>query len=554
VHYEDGVLVRAVTRGDGEVGEVVTANVRTIPSVPLRLVRPVAALEARGEIYMSRAAFRELNRAREEAGETPFANPRNAAAGAIRLLDPRVAARRGLGCWFYALARIDGDPAGPPARPSHTAGLERLRVLGLATNPWNETCADLDGVRRYAARLLERRAELDYDIDGVVVKVDEEDLRRRAGFTSKFPRWAVALKYPAQQATTRVRAIAVQVGRTGKLTPVAELEPVLLAGTTVSRATLHNEDEVARKDVRVGDTVFIEKAGEIIPQVVKVVPSRRPAAAVPFRMPEQCPVCGADAVREEGEVARLCTNAACPAQTRERLLHYGSRGGMDVGGLGEALVEQLTEKGLVRDVADLYGLRAEDLAGLDRMGARSAANLVAELAASRRRPLHRLLFALGIRHVGARAARVLASRFPSIDTLAAAGAEQLVEVPEIGPKTAGAVRRFFDQAGNLELVRRLAEAGVNTVALDEERAPAAAAETSPLAGRTVVLTGSLPGRTREAARAEIVARGGRVAGSVSRSTDLVVAGEAAGSKLERARELGIRVVTPDEFERLLGGP
>jgi DNA ligase (NAD+) len=553
VHYREGVLERGVTRGDGQVGEVVTANVRTIGSIPERLARPVSRLEARGEIFMPRTAFAELNREREAAGLTLLANPRNAAAGAVRMIDARMTAERKLDCFMYALAAIEGDPESAGASPLGQAeSLERMADLGLPINPLHEACRDLDEVLAYVERLRARRADLVYEIDGVVVKVDEPDLRQRAGATSKFPRWAVAVKYPPEQVTTEVRAIRVQVGRTGKLTPVAELAPVHVAGTTVSRATLHNEDEVARKDVRVGDTVRIEKAGEVIPQVVEVIVSARPEGSASFRMPETCPVCGSAAAREPGEVARYCTNAACPAQSREKLLHFASRSSLDIQGLGEALVEQLLAAGLVRDIADLYRLDADRLAELPRMGEKSAVNLVEQIAASRARPLHRLIHGLGIRHVGERAARVFAGRLHSLEALAGAPVERLEEVEEIGPKTAAAVRRFFDQPANLDLIERLAQAGVNTVALPDERI-ADVRPDSPLAGRTVVITGTLPARSREEAREAVLARGGRVASSVSRKTDLVVAGEEAGSKLEKARELGIRIVDPDEFERLLAG-
>jgi DNA ligase (NAD+) len=543
VHYRDGLLERAVTRGDGTVGEDVTSNVRTIRSVPLRLVRPVPRLEVRGEVFLPRRAFQELNRQRSETGASPFANPRNAAAGQLRRLDSRVTASIGLDCFFYGLAAYDGKAPG-----THVESLSLLRGLGLRTNPRNERCADLGQVLDYFERLSHERDALAYEIDGVVVKVDDLALRARAGATSKFPRWAVALKYPARQATTRVRRIVVQVGRTGKLTPVAELEPVLLAGTTVARATLHNEDEVERKDVRLGDTVLIEKAGEIIPQVVKIIPSARVAGSRRFVMPERCPVCDSEAVREEGEAARYCTGAACAAQLRERLRHFASRGAMDIQGLGEALVEQLTEKGMVHDVADLYRLDPERVAALDRMGAKSAGNLRDQLESSKSRPLPHLIFGLGIRHVGERAARLLADAFGSVDRLVAASAEELEAVEEIGPKTAGAVRHFAEQPANLELLERLRAAGVCL----EAAAPAPrAAGGSPFRGKTIVLTGTLPGRTRAEAKALVESLGGRVAASVSRKTDLVVAGEAAGSKLAQARELDIEVVDPEEFERRL---
>jgi DNA ligase (NAD+) len=504
---------------------------------------------------MPRRAFAELNRRREEQGEAPFANPRNAAAGAVRLLDPRMTAARGLDCYFYGLETVEGDPSGSrPAPPTHSEALGLLRELGLKTNPANETCADIDEVLDYIERLRDRRDDLDYEIDGVVVKVNEPELRERAGATSKYPRWAVALKYPAQQATTRVEAIVVQVGRTGKLTPVAELTPVQLAGSTVSRATLHNEDEIERKDVRVGDTVFIEKAGEIIPQVVKVIKDKRPRATEPFEMPQCCPVCGSDAVRVEGEVARYCTNVACPAQSREKLLHFASRTGMDIQGLGDALVEQLTEKQIVQDVADLYGLKVDEVAALDRMGAKSAANLLEQVEASKSRPLRSLIYGLGIRHVGARAARVLAGRIGSLRALAAAPGEELEALDEIGPKTAETIRRFFDQPANLELIDRLVACGVNTEAFEDERIEDVAPSLgeTPFSGKTVVITGTLPHHTREEAKAIVEAGGGRVAGSVSRKTDLVVAGEAAGSKLEKARNLGIEIIDGEQFARMTG--
>ncbi len=550
VHWREGRLERAVTRGDGEVGEVVTRNVRTIRSVPVRLARGIRALEARGEIFLSREAFRELNRQREEAGEAPFANPRNAAAGTVRLLDARVTAARGLDCHFYALARIEHD--GVPAPTTHEAALVLLEELGLHTNPLRRSCTDLDGVRAYYDWLRERRPTLAYEIDGVVVKVNEIDLRERAGSTTKFPRWAAAWKYPAEQVTTRVRDIVVQVGRTGKLTPVGVLEPVTLAGTVVSRATLHNEDEVARKDVRVGDVVRIEKAGDVIPQVVQALLDRRPADAVPFRMPTACPVCGSAADRGEGEVARYCTNAACPAQRRERLLHFASRTAMDIQGLGDALVGQLVARDLVHDSADLYALDAARLTELERMGEKSAANLVAQIESSRHLPLHRLIHALGIRHVGERAARTLAAGLGSIEAISAAPRETLEALDDVGPKTATNVRSFFDQPANVDLVRRLAAAGVNTVALDEERRHHVEPD-ARLHGKRFVLTGTLARHTRDEAREAIERLGGRVAQSVSRKTDFVVAGEDAGSKLDRARELGIPVLDAEQFEQLLGG-
>jgi DNA ligase (NAD+) len=544
--YRDGSLERAVTRGDGLVGEDVTANVRAIRSIPGRLARKLPFLEARGELFMPLASFRALNESRQSAGETPFANPRNAAAGSVRLLDANITAQRKLDAFFYVLAEVEGE-SGPA---THSDALALLDALGLRVNSQNAICRSIEEVLAAIEAIRGLRDRLEYLIDGAVVKVDELDLQRRAGSTSKFPRWAIAFKYPPDQAQTQVRDIVVQVGRTGALTPVAELAPVLLAGTTVSRATLHNEDEVARKDVRVGDTVVIEKAGEIIPQVMRVVMEARPSGAKPFAMPTRCPACGSLAVREEGEVASRCTGASCPAKRREALLHFASRPGMDIQGLGDALVDQLLSKELVRDVADVFALAADALANLERMGMKSAANVVGEIAAAKTRPLHRLLFALGIRHVGERAARVLASSFGSIDALEDASAATLERIPEIGPKTAAAVRTFFDQPGNRELVKRLAQAGVRTVAAPEELARKPQAD-SAFAGKTVVLTGSLPGMSRDEAKAAIEAFGGRVSSSVSKKTDFVIAGDEAGSKLDKAVQLGVRVLTPAEFARML---
>ena len=544
--YRDGLLERGITRGNGVVGEDVTANVRTIRSIPARLARPVPFLEARGELFLPLASFRALNEARQSAGEPPLANPRNAAAGSVRLLDAAVTAERRLDGFFYVLAEIEGDPQ--PA--THTEGLELLAAIGFRVNPLNAVCRSLDEVIAGIEVIRGMRDRLDYQIDGAVVKADSFALQKKAGATSKFPRWAVAYKYPPEQAETKVRDIVVQVGRTGALTPVAELEPVLLAGTTVSRATLHNEDEVARKDVRVGDTVVIEKAGEIIPQVMRVVEEKRPKNAARFVMPRKCPACGSLAVREDGEVASRCTGAACPAKRREALLHFASRHGMDIQGLGDVLVDQLLSKELVRDVADIYGLPAATLANLERMGKKSAANVVAEIGASKDRPLHRLLYALGIRHVGERAARVLATSFGSLEGLGKAPQPALEAIPEIGPKTAAAIRTFFDQPLNRELIQRLSRAGLRTEAAPEELVAKAVSD-SAFAGKTVVLTGTLPGMSRDEAKARIEVMGGRVSGTVSKKTDLVVAGEEAGSKLDKAVELGVRVVGPEEFARML---
>jgi DNA ligase (NAD+) len=544
--YRNGCLERAITRGDGTVGEDVTSNVRTIASIPSRLKEPVPFVEARGEIFMPRASFQALNLARQNAGQPPFANPRNAASGSVRLLDATITASRKLDGFFYVLASLEG--ADPPV--THREELSRLESLGLRVNPLNAACASLEEAWAAIEAIRNVRERLEYEIDGAVVKIDDVAQQRRAGSTSKFPRWAIAYKFPPEQAQTRVRDIVVQVGRTGALTPVAELVPVLLAGTTVSRATLHNEDEVARKDVRVGDTVLIEKAGEIIPQVTRVLLDKRPQDAAPFVMPKRCPACGSEAVREEGEVASRCTGVSCPAMRREALLHFASRAGMDIQGLGEALVDQLLAKNLVEDVAGVYGLDADALATLERMGKKSAANVVGEIESSKTRPLHRLLYALGIRHVGERAARLLASSFGSLDALGAASHDALEAVSEIGPKTAAAVRTFFDQPRNRELIGRLAEAGVRTEASPEELSQAPSAASSPFAGKTVVLTGTLSGISRDEAKSRIESLGGRVSGTVSKKTDFVIAGDDPGSKLEKAVALGVRIVTPEDFARM----
>ncbi len=543
VHYRDGLLAVGATRGNGETGEDVTANVRTIRSIPLRLTLTAGHVEARGEVFFPRSAFEELNHSRGEAGQPLFANPRNAAAGTLRLLDSRITAARRLDCVFYQLAQCDG------AMPdTHSAGLQLLSDLGLKTNRLNRSGLNMEEVLEYLDELADGKDTLDYEIDGVVVKVDELAYRELAGSTSKFPRWAVAYKYPAEQATTKVLRISVQVGRTGVLTPVAELDPVSLAGTTVSRATLHNQDEIERKDIRAGDTVWVEKAGEIIPQVTKVVHGKRRKGSRKFHMPDRCPACSSPVIREEGQVAHRCTGQLiCPAQRKQALLHFASRKGMELQGLGEALVEQLIENEMVRDVSDLYALTQERLSGLPRMGELSAGNVLDQLEASRSLPLHRLLFALGIRHVGERAAKVLASAFGSMAALAVADAGALEGLDEIGPKTAAEVILFFSRSENRELIARLAGAGVNPV---EEVASGTAAD-SPFDGKTVVITGTLPGRSRQQARDLVEQMGGRVSGTVSRRTDFVVAGEAAGSKRAKAEQLGITIINAQQFEAMV---
>ncbi len=544
LHYDGGRLVRGVTRGDGVRGDDVTPNVRAIRAVPLVLQgQAPAELEARGEVYLPRSRFEALNREREGRDEEPFANPRNAAAGSMKTLDARVVAERGLDVCLYAVAHVRGATL-----RSQWQTLQALRAWGLKTNPASRRCRGLEEVLAFCDEWREKRDSLEYDIDGVVVKVDDFALQQELGFTSKFPRWAIAYKYPARQAATVVRSIDVQVGRTGKLTPVANLEPVFLAGSTVARATLHNEEEVARKDVRVGDTVRIEKGGDVIPKVVEVVLDRRPARTRPWQPPSHCPVCGTEAVKPEGEVDRRCPNSSCPAQVEERLKHFARREAMDVEGLGDVLVGQLVQQGLVRDFAELYHLRLEQLAGLERMGEKSARNLLAAIEASKARELRRLLFGLGIRFVGERAAQLLARHYRSLEALGRATVEEMQALHEIGPVVAGSVREWFEQPANRELVRRLREAGLRT----EDEAPADPEAAQALAGRQLVLTGGLASLSRDEAKALIEARGGRVTSSVSKKTDYVVVGTDAGSKLEKAQALGLKLLTEQEFRELLG--
>lgn len=542
--YRDGVLVRGATRGDGRTGEDVTTNLRTVRAIPLRL-RQAVSVDVRGEVYMVRSAFERLNREREAAGEPLFANPRNAAAGSVRQLDPTITARRPLSIFTYTVAAIEGAP-----RPAtQWESLELLRELGLRTNPHVRRCATLDEVVETIAAWSERRHEVDYETDGIVVKVDRLDEQEQLGATSHAPRWAIAYKFPAEQAVTRLREIRVNVGRTGAVTPYAVLDPVRVAGSTVSRATLHNEDYIREKDIRIGDTVIIQKAGDVIPELVRVLPEKRTGEERIFQMPDRCPVCGGQVYRPPGEAIARCMGAACPAQLVEGLFHFGSRDAMDIDGLGPVVIRQLVERGWVKDAADLYQLRAQDLAQLERMGAKSAANLVAAIEASKGRGLERLLFALGIRLVGQRAAQDLARHFGSMDRLRQASREELLAVDEVGEKMADAIVRWFGEEQNLRLVERLAQAGVVMTAATAQRAGDPAER--PWQGRTFVLTGTLESWTRSEATKLIEGLGGQVVGSVSRKTDYVVVGADPGSKLEKARQLGRPVLDEAAFRAML---
>jgi len=546
LQYEDGLLVRGVTRGDGRIGEDVTQNARTIRSVPLRLrsqaKRIDSNLEVRGEVFIPRDVFERTNAEREELGEPRYMNPRNAAAGAIRQLDPRLVARRKLDMFAYDLLVNVRKPF-----PTHWEALDWLDAAGFRVNPHRKLCETIEEVIDFANEKEALRDDLGYEIDGLVVKVNSTALQDEFGATSKAPRWAIAYKYPARQASTKVLDIFVSVGRTGAITPVALLEPVFLAGTTVARATLHNEDEIQRLGLKIGDWVMIEKSGEIIPKVLSVVTSKRDGTEKEFKPPKNCPVCGGLISRPEGEVVARCVAADCTAQLMGRLLHFASRRAMRIEGLGDVLAEQLVAANLVKDVGDLYSLTLEQVAGLPRMAKKSASNLLAQIEASKSRDLSNLIYALGIRHVGERTAGILAHELGSLDKLIEASVEELDAIPEIGLTVAESVRDWFDDEGNRALCDRLRAVGIRTEA--ERRSSAQADER--FAGKQFVLTGTLVSFTRDEARALIEARGGRVNSSVSKKTDYVVAGEAAGSKLDKAESLGVTVIDEDAFKGML---
>ena len=546
LRYEDGRLARAATRGDGVRGDDVTNNVRTIPSVPLRLANDApATLEARGEIYMRYTELERINKLREEADEPPLANPRNTTAGTLKLLDPREVAKRGLDITLYDVAPIEGIEI-----VSHWETLARLRAYGLPTSKHATRCPSIDAVLDFIEAWQTKRETLGYPIDGMVVKVDSAEQRRRLGATSKAPRWVIAYKFPAEVARTKLKDITVQVGKSGTLTPVAELKPVTLAGTTVKRASLYNFEDLARKDLRVGDTVEVQKAGEIIPQVIRFLPEERPEDAAPFAIPDRCPVCQGEVHKDPDGVFLRCLNLACPAQVKERLRYFASRGAMDIEGLGPALIEQLVDAGHVRDPADLYDLDAEMLAGLERMGEKSAANLVAALDAGKDRPLSRLLAGLGIRHVGAHVADVLAREYETIEALMAASVEELQDIHEIGEIVATSIHDFLSTVENRQLIDKLRAHNVNM----REETVAAGGAARAFEGKTFVVTGTLETYTRDGIHERIKQLGGRAGSSVSAKTDYLVAGEKAGSKLTKAQQLGVAVLSEDAFDELAGGP
>ena len=546
LQYEGGVLVRGATRGDGTTGEDVTPNVKTIRSVPLRVdagvlkkIKLPANFEVRGEVMMTRKSFEMLNQQQERSGGKIFINPRSAAAGAVRVLDPAITASRRLDFFAYYLL-VDGKV--PFAK--HSESLQALKQLRFrASDDW-KLCAGIDAVIAYCDHWDAKREKLAYEIDGVVVKVNSIPIQNELGYTSKAPRWAIAYKYPARQETTVVNDIIVQVGRTGTLTPVALLEPVQVGGVTVSRSTLHNMDEIERLGLQIGDTVLIERAGEVIPHVLKVVKEGK--GRKPFRMPKHCPECGSTIHHVEGEVAYRCVNAACPAKRRESILHFAGRHAMNIDGLGDKIVDQLVDKGLVKDVADLYALKEDAVAGLERMAEKSAQNLMEEIEASKKNSLERLIYALGIQFVGERTGQLLAEHFSSLEELAAAKEEGLEEVPEVGPKVAASIVEFFSEAANRQLIKRLNKAGVHPTA--EKRK----VKSDKFAGKSFVFTGGLANRSREEAGEIVQQHGGKVSGSVSRKTDYVVVGTDPGSKYDKAKELGVTILTEQEFEKLLG--
>jgi DNA ligase (NAD+) len=543
LRYEGGVLTRAATRGDGEVGEEVTRNVRTIRRIPLRLRGAPPLLEVRGEIYMNRDDFALLNERQRAAGAKTFVNPRNAAAGSVRQLDPGMTARRPLSFSAHGLGETQGWSL--PAR--HSDVLDALGGMGLPVSDERAVVAGADGLISYYRGIAQRRERLPFDIDGVIYKVNGLDLQRRLGFVTREPRWAVAHKYPAQEQLTELLDIEVQVGRTGALTPVARLKPVFVGGVTVTNATLHNEDEVRRKDVRIGDTVIVRRAGDVIPEVVGVVADRRPAEARAFQMPALCPVCGSRVERLEGEAATRCTAGLyCPAQRKQALLHFASRRAMDIDGLGDKLVDQLVDKGLVQTPADLFRLDATTLAGLPRMADKSAANIVAAIGDGKHPTLARLIYSLGIRNVGETTARDLARHFGSLEDLAAADEETLQRVPDVGPVVAQSIAHFFTEPHNRKVVEDLGAAGVRAQPVEK-----VAQGTEKVSGKTFVLTGTLPSLAREEAKSRIEARGGRVTGSVSKKTDYVVAGADPGSKHDKALKLGVTVLDEAGLLKLL---
>ncbi len=548
LHYEDGKLVRGITRGDGTVGEDVTLNVRTVRSIPLSISKEKlkkagipADFEVRGEMLIPLASFKKMNEDREAKGLPAFVNPRNATAGTVRQLEPSITAQRRLDYFAYSLLQN-----GNTYFERHWQALNALDVAGFKVNPARTLATNFDELWTFIEKEESKRESLPYEIDGIVIKVNQTSLQRELGFTGKAPRWAIAYKYAARAGVTKIEDILVQVGRTGKLTPVAALAPVFIGGTTVSRATLHNMDEIERLGVKIGDWVEVERSGDVIPKITGVVDDRdHPRGKKLFHMPEKCPICGTHVVRTEGEVDYRCVNVNCPAKLRESILHFASRGVMNIDGMGDALVNQLTDRGVVKNIADVYRLTEAELLKLERMGEKSAQNVLREIEASKKLPLERVIFGLGIRFVGERTAQFLAEHFGSMDALMNAREDELIQVNEVGPRIAKSIAEFFQEPKNRELVDQLRKAGLKLAGTKRQRG-------TKLAGKTFVLTGTMPRYSRDQAKNMIEDAGGRVSGSVSKKTDYVVAGEDAGSKLDKAKELGVRVINEKAMEELLG--
>jgi DNA ligase (NAD+) len=539
LHYENGNFTQGATRGDGSVGEDITHNLKTIKSIPLRLKQP-ATIEVRGEAFMAKSTLEKLNQEREAKGEVLLANPRNAAAGSLRQLDPKIASKRGLD--FYSYAVSDAESLG---FKTHSDSLNYLDELGFKTNSERLVCNGIHEVINFVSTWQEKRSSLPYEIDGIVIKVDSLELQKELGFTAKSPRWAIAYKFPAEEVSTKIIDIELSVGRTGVVTPTAILEPVKVAGTIVRRATLHNEDIIKGKDLRIGDNVVIRKAGDIIPEVVKVQLDKRTGEEKPFAMPTNCPECDSDLERIQGEVALRCANSSCPAQIREGLIHFVSRNAMNIEGLGEKVVEQLFAEGLIHRISDIYALKAEQLLPLERMGDKSVQNLLKSIETSKTNSLEKLLFGLGIRHVGAKAAKTLAQSFNTIDDLMSASADSILLIPEIGDKMAESIHDYFENEESQKLIHNLKHYGVNTVYLGAKKSEVSTE--SLFIGKTIVLTGTLSKLGRKEATEKIEELGGKVTGSVSKKTDLLIAGEEAGSKLDKAHQLGIEIWDEDRL-------
>jgi len=541
LEYENGIFVRGSTRGDGIIGENVTQNLKTIKTIPLKLKDAIPYLEVRGEVFMSRDNFLKLNAQREALEEPLFANPRNAAAGSLRQLDPKITATRKLDIFVFNIQQIRGREF-----DTHVETLDYLKNQGFKVSPSYNTFDNIKDAYKEVLRLGEMRGELPFEIDGAVIKVNLLNQRNILGSTSKVPKWAVAFKFPAERKKTKLKDIIIQVGRTGALTPNAVLEPVRLAGTTVSRATLHNMDYIRQKDIRIGDTVVVQKAGDIIPEVVEVVFDDRDGSEIEFNMPEHCPVCGADVMREPGEAVTRCTGIECPAQLLRNIIHFASRDAMNIEGLGPAIIEQLLDKQLIKGAANLYTLQFDDLVNMERMGKKSAENLLNAIERSKKNDLGRLIYAFGIRLIGQRAAKLLADHFGSMDNLMKASFEELITINEIGDKMAESVVKFFAQEQTLDTIEKLKAAGVNMIKLGNQ-----SKGSNKLEGKTFVLTGTLPTLTRKEASELIEANGGKVSGSVSKKTSYVLAGEEAGSKLTKAQELRIPIITEEEFMKMI---